>query len=144
MTQVKEVMNPDVKVAEKGTTILKALKKMDKNDIGSLVIVDGNEAVGIITSSDILYKAVVEEKDIKKMKVEEIMSKELVTIDPDAKLEEAAATMANYSIKKLPVVDEEEELVGIITATDLLAHNPDYSDVLINIDLPQQKRLMGS
>ncbi|MFO7872292.1 MAG: CBS domain-containing protein [Candidatus Undinarchaeales archaeon] len=144
MTQIKEIMNSDVKVAEKGTTILKALKKMDKHEIGSLVIVDKNEAVGIITSSDVLYKAVVKEKDIKKMKVEEIMSKDLVTIDPDAKLEEAAAIMADYSIKKLPVTNEKDELLGIITAMDLLAHSPDFSNMLVNIDLPQQNKLMGS
>lgn len=144
MTEVQEIMNFNVQVIEKNTPILKALKKMDKNDIGSLVIVDKEEAVGIITSSDILYKAVVNELNLKKTTVEKIMSKELVTIGPDAQLEEAAAIMTNYSIKKLPVVDENDELVGIITATDLLAHSPEFSNVLVNIDLPQQKRLMGS
>ncbi len=144
MTQVKDVMVRDVKVIDAGANLLVAAKTMEKNRIGSLVVVKKDEAIGIITGTDILYKAVAKELDLKKTKVEDIMRAKLITIEPEADLQEAAEAMTKYEIKKLPVIAEDGELVGIITATDLLKHSPDFADVLIHLELPPQQQRFGA
>ncbi len=144
MTQVKDVMIRDVKVIDAGANLLVAAKTMEKNRIGSLVVVKKDEAIGIITGTDILYKAVAKELDLKKTKVEDIMRAKLITIEPEADLQEAAEAMTKYEIKKLPVIAEDGELVGIITATDLLKHSPDFADVLIHLELPPQQQRFGA
>ena len=135
MVTVSEVMTAKVQVTEEKVSLLDALKKMKKFRIGSLVVVDGNEAIGIITDADILLKAVAEEKDLKKTKVGNIMSKPLITIPPDATIEEAAELMTEKKIKKLPVISEEGKLVGIITITDLIRHSAGFSDILIQAQI---------
>ena len=144
MVKVKDVMILDVKVIEADTNLLKAAQEMKKNKFGCLVVVRKSEAIGIVTSSDILYNAVAEEKNLKKTKVEDTMKDELITIDPEADLQQAAETMTDYGVKKLPVVDDGGALVGIITATDLIAHSPDFANVLINLKIPDTKQLLGS
>lgn len=131
MATVSEIMTAKVQVTEEKVSLLAALKKMKKFKIGSLVVVDGNETVGIITDADILLKAVAEEKDLKKTTVGKIMSKPLVTIPPDGAIEDAAELMAAKKIKKLPVVSEEGKLVGIVTVTDLIRHSSEFSDILV-------------
>ena len=139
MALVKDVMKKDVKVAETGTTVLEAVKRMQKFGIGGLVIVKGSEAVGIVTDHDVLFKIVAKEKDSKKVKVEEIMSSPLVTVSPDSELSEASQLMTENKVKKLVVLDSKKTLIGIITATDLLAHGPEFLDVLVNLNLPGGK-----
>ncbi len=136
MATVAEIMSKKVQVTTEKASILDALKKMKKFRIGSLAVVDGNEAVGILTDADILFRAVAEEKDLKKTTVGKIMSKPLITIPPDTTIEEAAELMTVKKIKKLPVVDDSGKLVGIVTATDLIRHSPEFSSILIQTKLP--------
>jgi len=119
---VKEVMNRDVKTARGTDTVKDAAKIMSENRIGSLVVVSGmGEVVGIITERDIMSKIVVFGRNADEVKVEEIMSKNIVTVSPNNTLEEAANIMTAKKIKKLPVV-EAGSLVGIVTASDLIAY----------------------
>lgn len=119
---VKEVMSTDVKTVRSTDTVKSAAQMMSDDNIGSLVVVSGSgEVVGIITERDILTDTVVEGKDPDETKVEEVMSKELVTVDPEKTLEEAADIMTEKEIRRLPVVSE-GRLIGIVTASDLVAH----------------------
>lgn len=140
---VKDVMVAKVHTAEKNLTLLEAVKRMKKLSIGSLVVVQENEAVGIITRTDIVNKAVVTEKNLKKTTIAEIMSSPLITIKPEASLREAAETMAEYKIKKLVVINSEGALVGIVTATDLIMYGPEFVNVLVNLTLPKPEKTMG-
>jgi CBS domain-containing protein len=119
---VKEVMIKDVKTIRSTDTVKQAAKIMNDNNIGCLVVVSGSGGViGIITEWDILEGIVVNEKDANNTKVEEVMTKELVVIDPEKSLEEAADVMTEKDIRRLPVVSG-NRLVGIVTASDLVAH----------------------
>lgn len=145
MTEVDEIMTKDVKVIKKDKSIFKAIEKMNQYDVGCLVVVEDSRAAGIITSSDILYGAVLEGMKLKKTEIDQIMSENLIVISPNATLQEAAETMSKNKVKKLPVVSEKDgELLGIITATDLVAHRPEFSNILVNLDLPQQTTYIGS
>ena len=136
MATVAEVMTKNVQVIAESVSVLEALQKMKKFRIGCLVVVAGNEAIGILTDSDILYKVVAAEMDLKRSRVSAIMSRPLITIEPEATLDDAAALMARHKIKKLPIVDGNGKLVGIITATDLIRHSPEFSDILVQLRTP--------
>jgi len=119
---VIEAMNKDVKTIRPDATVKDAVKIMNQNRIGSLVVVKGTgEVLGIVTERDILSDVVAEGKDSSDVRVEDIMSDEIVTIDPRKSLEEAADLMVEKEIKKLPVV-QAGKLVGIITASDLIKY----------------------
>ncbi len=117
---VAEVMNREVKTVEVGTSVREAAEIMNENRIGSLIVVENGAVAGIVTERDILTKVVAEGKDPSRVKVEEIMTRDFVSIGPGESVEDAADTMTRYGIKKLPVI-EGNRLVGIITASDIVA-----------------------
>jgi len=119
---VKEVMNRNVKTARSTDTVKDAAKIMTENRIGSLVVVSGTgEVIGIVTERDIMSKVVAFGRNADEVKIEEIMSKNIITISPNNTLEDAANIMTSKKIKKLPVV-EDGGLIGIVTATDLISY----------------------
>jgi CBS domain-containing protein len=119
---VKEVMNRNVKTIRPEDTVKDAAKLMNENRIGALIVVSGpGEVIGIMTERDILVDVVATGKSADNIKVSDIMTPNIITIEPNRTLEDAADLMTDNKIKKLPVV-ENGSLVGIVTATDLIAH----------------------
>ena len=130
---VKEVMNRDVKTIRPSDTVKNAAIIMNENGIGSLVVVSGaGHVIGIITERDILTDVVATGKSAEDVKVEEIMTKDLITVSPEKSLEDAADLMTNNKIKKLPVM-EGDKLVGIVTATDLICYEKKLIEKISNI-----------
>jgi len=119
---IKSVMNKNVVIAKKDITLKEATEVMTKLHIGCLVITENQKILGIITSSDIL-KAIANDKNPKTVLAEEIMSKNVITIDPDKRIEDAVNLMMKYGIKKLPVVSD-DKIEGIITASDIIVVEP--------------------
>jgi len=115
-------MNRSVVTAKPDITLKEASKVMSEFHIGSLIIVKNKKIVGILTSSDIL-KAVASDKDPNVTLAEEIMSKNVKTIEPDKDLDDAVLTMIENKIKRLPVVSG-DKLVGILTASDIIVIEP--------------------
>ena len=116
-------MNTDVKTINENSTVKKAAVEMNKFRIGSLVVVKGSKLSGIITERDIIDSVVAEAKDSSKVKVKEIMTKEVIMVSPSKDISEAAELMIEKKIKKLPVM-KGKQIVGIITATDICAAEP--------------------
>ena len=134
---VKDVMNKNVVVAKSDVTIKEASKVMSQYKIGSLVILKGNEIKGIITDTDIV-NAIAKDKDVDSTIMEQIMSKKVMTIDPEQTIEEAVDIMMKHKISRLPVV-EEGKIKGIITATDIIVVEPKLIESiasLISLKLP--------
>ena len=120
--QVIEVMVKDVKTARLTDSVKDAAQKMKKDDVGALIVVGGSgEAVGIVTERDIVIDIVADGTDPETVKVEDIMTKDLITVSPEADLEEAADIMTEHDIKRLPVIYE-GKLVGIVSASDLITY----------------------
>jgi predicted transcriptional regulator len=121
---VSEIMNR-VATINSNITLQHAAKIMSREGIGSLVLMRLGKARGIITERDVV-------KNIDKLnkKVTSIMAKKLITMDQWSELEEAAEVMKNNGIKRVLVRGEKKKIIGIITATDLIA-NAD----LLNQDL---------
>jgi CBS domain-containing protein len=108
---------------KKEATVEDAVKLMNKHEIGCLVVVENGKPVGIITERDLLKRVLPKSEELGNMKVMEIMSKPLISVEPKVQIEEAAKLMFQKKIKKLPVV-EGGNLVGLVSLTDLLRVQP--------------------
>ena len=118
MPSVKDIMTKDVVSIELNNNVFEAAELMSSSQLGCLVIMDGKLPVGIVTERDIVRR-VCAKKLPGETKVSEIMSKSLITIDPDASLKEAARVMSSNKIRRLPVL-KQNMLVGIVVASDFV------------------------
>ena len=134
---VKDVMNRNVMATKPDTSVREAAEIMTKHKIGSLIILEGEKIAGIITETNVLH-AVAEKKDPDATAVSDVMAKDVVTIDPGKKIEDAVELMLKYQIKRLPVIDN-EKLVGVVTASDVIAVEPKLIEAvasLISVKIP--------
>lgn len=129
-------MTKSVKTVGIEATIGEAVQKMNKFHIGSVVVVDSEKKrpLGILTERDILRLVELSPAPLLD-RVKEVMSRQLVTIDPSAGVEEAAGLMARKGVKRLPVM-EGDELVGIITSSDIIRANPTLVKALMDLLKP--------
>jgi len=111
-------MTKKVVTIDSNKTVFEAAQLMSEKSIGCLVVTDGDAPVGIVTERDFL-KRIVAQRASFDVKVSEIMSKSLVTVDPDASVKTAARLMSSHRIRRLPVL-KQNKLVGIVVATDLV------------------------
>ena len=98
---------------------------MRDQDTGIIPIVEGDKLVGTVTDRDIALRVVAEGKDPETTTVGEIASRDLVTIDPEQDLDEALRLMARHQVRRLPVVEEDGKLVGIVAQKDIAQHASD-------------------
>ena len=117
MPLVKDLMEKNVVTIDVQKTIHDAAVLMTENKKGCLIITEGNSPVGIITERDIVRRFVYQILLQRETKVSEIMSKPLITIDPDSSIREAARLMLKDKIRRLPVT-KENKLVGILVISD--------------------------
>ena len=115
---VEEVMTRDVVTIQNNKTVYDACKLYSEKKVGSLVVMDKEIIVGIVTERDIIERAILKKKIPNKTKIREIMTPNIKTVHALAPLEKAAVIMKENKIKKLPVILN-NEIVGIITETDL-------------------------
>lgn len=131
-----ELMSTKLITVPLGVTLDAAVNEMLGNRVGSVLVVDGDEPVGIITETDVLAAGSGTERPFSDIPVSRAMSPNLVTIDPDATAESAIERMQEYGIKKL-VVTEDGTLTGIVTTTDLVVHRTDLAEDVTAIDRQQ-------
>lgn len=126
---VRDVMETDVKTVRPDSSVMEAIQKMNKFDVGSIVVVQERRPVGIITERDILRKILEPGLDPVTVRARQIMSSPIVTTKEDLAIEEAAKIMTTKKIKKIPVV-RDGRLIGIVTATDLVRSEPKMISLL--------------
>jgi CBS domain-containing protein len=102
-------------------TVLEATQQMNARRIGAVVVVEGDQLVGIFSERDVLTRVVAAGRDPATTRVAEVMTREVLTCTPDITLEECRKIFTERRIRHLPVV-EGGKLVGIITTGDILAH----------------------
>ncbi len=115
--KVKEVMTQTVETIEKDENISDAARKMREKGIKSLLVIDKGKIIGIITTTDIIRKALSTGKV--NTKVSTIMTKNVITISPETPVKEAAKIMVEKKIRHLPIT-EQDRIVGIISDRDIL------------------------
>lgn len=117
MPAVKDIMTKNVVTIDVNRTVFEAAQLMSAKGIGCLVVTENDVAAGIVTERDFLRRIVAERASYD-LKISAIMSKSLITVDPDTSVRDAARLMATNKIRRLPVV-KAETLVGILVASDL-------------------------
>ena len=122
---LSEICNREMIIMQRNETALEAAKLMRKHHVGDVMVVDDNNGkripVGIVTDRDIIIEIIATELDPAVMTVEDIMGKELFTVKETADLFWAIQYMRSKTVRRLPVVNEDGGLVGILTLDDVLA-----------------------
>jgi len=129
---VREIMIENVRTVRPNSTVTEIVRKMNKFEIGSVVVVEGEKPVGIITERDILRRVLEVTLASEALKAKEIMSAPLITVSDQSTVDEAARIMIDKRIKKMPVVHE-GKLVGILTSTDVMRSKPKLVELLADI-----------
>ncbi|WP_101477136.1 CBS domain-containing protein [Candidatus Nitrosotalea bavarica] len=132
---VKEIMAEFVQTIHANSSVLEATQIMTKLGIGSLVVTQGGQPVGVLTERDIVTKVASQDLKPSQVLVEKIMSHPIISVEPEMIIVEAATLMSAYNIRRLVVVGKDDKLVGIVTATDIaswLARNEDYKNNALN------------
>jgi CBS domain-containing protein len=120
MPQVRDLMVSEVVTIEPGTSVVDAARRMIQEEKGPLPIVEGDRPVAIVTDRDIIAHVVAEGRDPNSLTVDDIATRELVTIGPDQDVDEARQLMARHELDRILVV-EGDRLVGIISEADIRA-----------------------
>ena len=125
---VRDIMNSPIVSASPNDTIHDIAKKMKDENIGSIIIMENDKPVGIVTDWDIVTKALVNDTRPSQIKSKEVM-KELYTIESEESITEAARLLRKHNIKRLGVVYK-NRLVGIISSSDVIAVTPDLVEIV--------------
>src|SRR5918999_3813353 len=122
---IRDAMTSNPRGVETSTSIVEAARLMKSEDVGPLPVVEGGRLVGMVTDRDIVLRVVAEGKDPQSSTVGEIASRDLVTVDPQQDLDEALRLMAQHQVRRLPVVEEDGRLVGILAQADVATSGED-------------------
>lgn len=138
---VRDVMSRDVQVIGPSTTLAEAARKMRDLDVGSLPIQEGTRLLGVVTDRDISIRATADGKDPKTTQVRQVMSPEVAWVFEDETAQSAAQVMRQRQIRRLPVLDRSDKLVGVLSIGDLareLGQDDLTSETLEQISRPNR------
>jgi len=135
---VRDVMSKDVRVVRLDSSVKEVVATMNKFDIGSIVVVQGDRPVGIITERDILRRVVQPCLAPEILTARQVMTSPVVTIRETASIDEAAKLMSKKKVKKLPVMNK-EKLVGMLTLTDVVTKVPTMLSTLEELLRPYHR-----
>ena len=116
---IRDTMTRNPCSIDTGKSVAYAAKMMRDENVGVAPIVEGDRLVGVLTDRDIAIRVVAEGRDPEQVKVEEVASREVVTVDPQQDLGEALRLMARHQVRRLPVVEEDGRLVGVVAQADV-------------------------
>ncbi|MFW6002984.1 MAG: CBS domain-containing protein [Halanaeroarchaeum sp.] len=136
---IQDLARSEVVTAEPETPVGELARTMDREDVGSVVVTEGDEPVGIVTDRDLALRVIGEDGDPATQTAEDVMTSDLTSIESGAGFYEAADLMAEKGIRRLPVC-EGDVLVGFITAddlTELLADEQQHLAEIIRAQRPE-------
>ena len=139
-TKVRDVMTDRPRCVTPDTPLNQVAELMDAENVGSIPILEGEQVTGVVTDRDIVVRAVAKGKDPRGMPVREIASGDLVTVNEDHDLSDALDLMTAHQVRRLPVVDEGNRLVGIVAQADIAmqAKEKDVGEMLQGISQPER------
>ncbi len=116
---VAEIMTRGVEIIDPNSTIHDAARRMRSEDVGALPVGENDRLVGVVTDRDIVMRAVAEDASGGVTSVRDVMSEGVCYCFEDDDVEEAASIMAEHQVRRLPVLNREKRLVGIVAMADL-------------------------
>jgi CBS domain-containing protein len=117
--KIKDIMSKDIACVDTKSTAADAAKKMKDQNVGSVLVIEKNQLQGLVTDRAIATKAVAEEKDPRNVPVTDIMTRNVVGCSEDDDVFDALQTMGKNRIRRLPVVNQQSQLVGVVSMADI-------------------------
>ena len=117
--KVKDAMHKGVEWVEPTTTVLDLAKMMQKHDIGAIPIGENDKLIGMVTDRDIVCRGLTNGKDISKVTAREIMTPAIIWCHADEDLDDATRIMENKKVRRLPVIDKNKRMVGMLSLGDV-------------------------
>jgi CBS domain-containing protein len=135
MTTVADVMTRGVRTLGPNDSVVDAARCMDELNVGVIPVCDGEKLVGMVTDRDIVVRGVAQQGEIKSMKLADVMSANVRCAREGDDVDQVLSEMAEAQIRRLPVVDGNQRLVGIVTLGDIAAknHSGDEVDVATSL-----------
>ncbi len=116
---IQDLMTPDLKSLEATASVRAAAELMRESDIGDVVVLENNRLCGIVTDRDIVVRVLADGSDPGMVTVGDICSRELTTVPPTASIDDAVRLIRQKAIRRLPVVEDNGEILGIISIGDI-------------------------
>ncbi len=129
--QVAEIMTRSVDLADPNMKLQTAAKRMREDDIGALPVGENDRLVGMVTDRDIVMRGVAASQSLGATSVRDVMSEKICYCYEDQSLEEVAEIMAKHQVHRLPVLNRDKRLVGIISLADLARNGQDGESAAI-------------
>jgi CBS domain-containing protein len=119
---VKDVMNPKATLVNPSTSIKEAAAKMEQDRVGFLPVGENDRLQGTVTDRDIVIRAISKGKDPQTTSIDEVLTSELVYCTEDQDVDDVARIMGDRQVRRLPVVNADKRLVGIVSIGDMAQH----------------------
>lgn len=134
MTTVAEVMTRGVRSMSPRDSVTLAARVMDELNVGVIPVCEDDKVIGMVTDRDIVVRGVAQDADTRAMKLADVMSTDVRCARVDDDIDEVLGTMAQTQIRRMPVVDGKEQLVGIVSLGDIAAKDPgDEQDIALSL-----------
>lgn len=117
--RVKDVMTRGVISVGSDATVAAAAKVMKDKNIGTVLVIDGHDVKGLVTDRAIVTRVAGEDKDPRTVPVKTIMTRDIITCSEESDIVDAARILAENKIRRMPVTNENHELVGIVSVSDI-------------------------
>ena len=117
--RISEIMTRDPELIDPNSSIRDAAKRMKSEDIGALPIGENDRLIGMVTDRDIAIRAVADERDPSSTTVRDVMSEKIYYCFDDDDIEDAARCMADNRVRRLPILNRDKRLVGIVSLADI-------------------------
>lgn len=141
--QVADAMTKDPICVGPGESLYEAIKLMKANKVNSLVVREGNKLLGMVTDGDFVRHIILSKLDPEKVPIKQIMTTNLVTIEPEDNILDAMNLMTKENLRHLPVINR-DKLVGLLTVKDVLKINPSLLELYIErVKIRESERKMS-
>ena len=117
--KIKEMMHKGVEWVAPDTPVTTLAQKMLQHDVGALPVGENDRLIGMVTDRDIAVRAVAKGKDISKLTAKDIMTKGVFACKADSSAKTAARLMESKQVRRLPVIDENKQIVGMLSLGDI-------------------------
>lgn len=119
---IRDIMNPTAETISPSTTVKEATSMMAKQNIGFLLVAAEDRLKGTLTDRDIVQRVVAEGKDINTTRIEDILTNRILYCEADQDVNDVARNMSEQKVRRMPVVDQNKQLVGVVSIGDMAQH----------------------
>lgn len=139
MQTIQDIMTRDVQTISPQDTVQRAAQLMDELNVGAIPVLDGDQLVGMITDRDITVRSVAVGQNPTSTQVADVMSTDVRTCTADQSVEEVLDTMGDIQIRRIPVLDDQSKVIGIVSLGDVATkHAADVDLTLDEISTPSE------